>query len=486
LVLSKPDQNFFPLFQRIVSTTSVGTFFCGLLGLLLFNGLILCAQEPLVYTVGKVTITGNKITKERVIRREMMYKEGDTIHANHLRQQLDRIKFNVQNTLLFIFVNVDTASTGGNTLELKIAVKERWYIFPVPYVYVAERNFSTWIQNKDLSRIDYGVTIFWKNFTGNKDRLKFNIGRGFNENYYLEYQFPYLNKAQTLGLIVYGSFLRNHEIAYQSTANNLDFYRNPDQYVRREWDAYLGMTYRQGLYNIHELDLGYLDTKVADTIVEMNPGFFGFSNNRATSFYMIYSYKRDLRDYKIFPLKGYYIEAELGKYGMGFLKNELKGPFYVFAKATKYWNLSEKVFFQLGAKMKFGTGIVPYYNRFGLGYELDFVRGYEKYVVEGQYYTYLKSNLKFALFRDQIIRLKFIKTEKFNTIPFSIFFNVHTDFGYVSDTQWSRNNPLNNSFLMGSGMGLELLTYYDRIWRLEYSVNRRGQSGFFLTFFTSF
>ncbi|MBX7182824.1 MAG: hypothetical protein K1X82_11990 [Bacteroidia bacterium] len=438
------------------------------------------------FTIAKVTVSGNKITKERVIRRELMYQEGDTIHSDHLQKQLDRIKFNVQNTLLFIFVTVDTVQLGPGSLELKVAVKERWYIFPVPYLYVADRNFSTWIQNKDPKRLDYGITIFWKNFTGHKDRLKVNIGHGFNENYYLEYQFPYLNRSQTLGLVVYGSFLHNHEIAYESAQNTLHFYRETDRYVRREWDSYLGLTYRQGLYNLHELDLGYVNTKVADTIVEMNPNFFGLNSNQAASFYLVYLYKRDLRDYKIFPLKGYYLEAELGKFGLGLLNNELKGPLYLSAKAAGYWSFSDRAYFQLGAKVKAGTGIIPYYNRFGLGYELDFVRGYEKYVVEGRYYGYLKSNIKFALLKDFVIKLKFIPTEKFNTIPFSLFFNMHTDLGYVYDDQWTMKNPLNNTFMMGSGMGLELLSYYDRIWRLEYSINRKGQSGVFLTFFTSF
>ncbi len=438
------------------------------------------------FVVGKISISGNKITRERIIHRELNLKEGDTIPADQIQAKLDRMKFNVTNTLLFIFVNIDTVSMGGNALEIKVNVKERWYIFPTPIILTAERNFSSWLVHKDITRLDYGLMVIWKNFTGNRDRLKAIAKYGFNEQYYLEYAFPFLNKAQTIGIFASCSFVRNHEIPYYSENNKLLFERDNKKYIRREWEADLGITYRHGLYNVHQFDVSYLNTKVEDTIIKLNPNFFNNGSNLGQYFSLTYNFKRDLRDYKIFPLTGYYIEAEASKLGIGVLKNEVKAQFYASIKATRHWVLTDGVYFQLGAKVKLGSSVSPYYTRYGLGYELDFVRGYERNVFEGRYFGYLKSNLKFALFKDKIYKLKFIKTEKFNTIPVSLFFNLHTDFGYVNDVQWKEANPMNNTFLMGSGLGFELLTYYDKLWRLEYSVTRQGKSGLFLTFFAAF
>lgn len=452
--------------------------------LLIFFSAFSIAQKYVV--IDSITIAGNRITREAIIRRELTMAVGDTIPVQDLAYNIDRTIFNINNTLLFLKVTADTLSSGfANHITLAITVKERWYIFPSPFVYAAERNFNAWLVHRDITRINYGLNIRWKNFTGNRDRLRIILKHGFDQQAALEYTFPYINRKQTLGLITSISYSQNREIAYYTSGNKLLWQRNPDGQIRTEWEALLGLTYRQGLYNMHELDVLYNYARVGDTILKLNPEFFRTGSSQANFFTIRYKLKRDLRDYVIMPLKGYYVEFVFLKQGLGLLNNELQGPMYAGIRYSKYWELTDRLYFQVGTKLRVGARSRPYYTRYGLGYEMDYIRGYEYNVVEGNGFGFVKTNFKIALLKNRTFYIKQIPTEKFNTIPVTLMLCVHSDMGYASSLEQERN-PLNNTLLYGNGVGLELLTYYDKLWRVEYSITREGKSGVFLTFFAAF
>ena len=41
---------------------------------------------------------------------------------------------------------------------------------------------------------------------------------------------------------------------------------------------------------------------------------------------------------------------------------------------------------------------------------------------------------------------------------------------------------LDNKFIYGTGMGLDFVTYYDKVLRLEYGINDMGETGLFIHF----
>ena len=45
------------------------------------------------------------------------------------------------------------------------------------------------------------------------------------------------------------------------------------------------------------------------------------------------------------------------------------------------------------------------------------------------------------------------------------------DMGYVNDKRYATANPLANNWLHSYGAGLDFVTYYDKVLRLEYSFN---------------
>ena len=80
------------------------------------------------------------------------------------------------------------------------------------------------------------------------------------------------------------------------------------------------------------------------------------------------------------------------------------------------------------------------------------------------------------------VKLKFLKSEKFNTLPLAFYINANFDLGYVQDNQYNEQNPLAGSLLLGGGVGLDIVTFYDISWRAEYSVNKKLEHGFFVHF----
>jgi len=92
----------------------------------------LSAQQGKYVVINNISISGNFRTNKRIILRELNFKSGDTILSSELEVRLQRARFNIQNTLLFNFVRIDTIPYFKNQIDLLIDVKERWYLFPIP------------------------------------------------------------------------------------------------------------------------------------------------------------------------------------------------------------------------------------------------------------------------------------------------------------------------------------------------------------------
>lgn len=441
------------------------------------------SSTPFV-VVDSITLEGNKVTKPRIIFRELTFAIGDTIKATELGKKLDRSKYNLNNTLLFNFVEIDTASN-ENRLNIHIKMVERWYIFPIPFVQIAERNFNAWWANKDFSRLDYGAYIIKNNFRGRKESITALVRLGFNEQYRLTYDIPYLNKKQTLGISFSSGYSQHHEIFYTSIDNKQAFFKS-DKRSTYELDGLMSLNYRHGLYSIHSLTAGYDNAKALDTVIQLNPHYFHQGHNKIEFLNLSYLYQFDYRDSKIYPLKGHYLIGELKKYGLGILKNEYTDVWTAEAMGQKFFQLSKRWYFAGSLKAKVSSGgFQPYYIQRGLGYFLDFIRGYEPYVIDGQHFGLFKSNLKFAIIPTKVFTIKKMKQGRFNPIPYALYANLYYDAGYVVDNQLNNNNYMANAYQQGLGVGIDFVTYYDRVVRMEYSFNKFGESGFFLHFTSS-
>ena len=79
-------------------------------------------------------------------------------------------------------------------------------------------------------------------------------------------------------------------------------------------------------------------------------------------------------------------------------------------------------------------------------------------------------------------RIRQVRSLKFGLVHFASYLSVYGDAGYTWLDQNRKliSNKLPESFLLGTGIGLDLVTYYDKMIRIEYSVNKLGESGIFI------
>ncbi|MCD4724613.1 MAG: hypothetical protein K8R63_07190, partial [Bacteroidales bacterium] len=274
--------------------------------------------------INSISYEGNKITKDRIIDRELMFRKGDTLPSSQLHLLMEKSRENLLNTSLFNFVNVESKSAEENPacLDITFSFTERWYIWPWPIVEFADRNFNTWwTENRDLTRLSYGVAMRWENFRGRKENLEFILKFGYNEQYGLHYTIPYLNKKETLGLGIGVNYGRTREVPVIDSINKLHYYKDEDHYVMDMVKSYVSLIYRKEIYNTQTFRLEYNFMNFADTLLMINPGFSVNDKTKLQYLSLAYSYRSDHRDFKSYPLLGYYFELEVVKRGLGILDN---------------------------------------------------------------------------------------------------------------------------------------------------------------------
>jgi outer membrane protein assembly factor BamA len=433
--------------------------------------------------IGNITILGNKITKDRIIHRELTFKLGDPVDTTTMQALFKRSEENLFNTSLFNSVHI-TYVIEADVVNVFIVVTERWYVFPLPIFEIQERNFNVWWQTKDWSRIVYGGLLNWNNFRGRNEQLSITLRLGYTQRISFYYAIPYINRKQKGGLAFGFAYSRNHQSSVNTIDNKTIYYKSEEQFSKKEIGGSIAYTYRPSLYNTHVFELGYRHSSVMDSVVLLNNDYFTPGSDAINYSILRYFFKKDHRDIAYYPLKGYYYDFEIAKNGLPFLDDDIDLTIFA-ARYKKFWKLNQKFYFGTGISGKYTAGgQIPYYLSRGLGYGKEFIRGYEYYVMDGQDYLLLKNTFKFELLPQKEIHAGFIPLKKFATIPFAFYLNLYSDIGYVRDKVSQEHNPLTDSWQIGYGAGIDLVTYYDMVFRFEYSWNKLGESGFFIHFTT--
>ena len=132
-------------------------------------------NSPDSVKVNNIFIIGNVKTKKSVILRELDFTTNFYYDWNTLLEILSADQKKIYNLRLFTSVEITPLITGDNEVEVLVTVKERWYILPQIIFELADRNFSEWWtnQNRDFSRVNYGLRLSHSNVGGRNDKLKF-------------------------------------------------------------------------------------------------------------------------------------------------------------------------------------------------------------------------------------------------------------------------------------------------------------------------
>ena len=448
---------------------------------IIFLFLFLSQVAQAQITVSTIVLSGNTKTQNDIIIRELSFEKNVSYATDDLDKRIEKSKKNLINLKLFNFVTINKTEW-KDSAEITIDVIEKWYIWPYPVFEISERNFNTWWKEfaannySDFSRLNYGVSFNWENFRGRNELLKLKIRKGFKEHYLLAYEVPYLNK--TIGFNTNLQFFRRKKTYFSTEKNKLN-YLESDTFNSIDYDLNTEITYRKNLHLKHKLKFTYLQSTITDSIAILNPNYLGNNLSNTSIYSLSYIFEYENRDYINYPLHGFALSFGAKKY----LSEKANIKHFEFAtKVEKHIEPYNRFYIGSSFKAKYSTeGNQPYFIQKALGYD-DYVRGYEYYVVDGQSYWLSKTAAKYALIEKTTFDIPYVKMKQFNKSHYSLYLGIFSDIGYVVNNQ----NSINNSILWGKGIALDYVTYYEKLLRIEYSINALGEKGVFLHFSSPF
>jgi outer membrane protein assembly factor BamA len=435
------------------------------------------------FIIRNIIIVGNRKTKASIILREIPFKLGDHFQLQQLVTKFEDARRQLMNTTLFHEVVVALKSFEGYNVDVLVDVKERWYIFPVPYFKVVDRNFNQWVveHNASLDRVNYGVKLMYNNVTGYNDKLNIWFMSGYTKQISMNYDRLYFDRRMKWGAKFGFAVGKNREVNYNTINNKQVFLKDTNNFIRSFLKANFELTYRRAVKTRHRFGIAYTEERVEDTIVKLNPSYFPSELNKIRYPELYYTMSFHDVDYIPYPLKGFETEISFSKKGF----NKMVNVWELNVLTGNYWQILPKTYLGVNVaanlKLPFKQ---PFINTRLLGYNQLAMQGYEYYVIDGVAGGCLKTTLSKELFEFKI-PLSISKHQTINYIPFRIYGKIYGNTGYAYNPQPGLNS-LTNRMLYSWGLGLDIVTIYDVNIRLEWSFNQIGQNGLYLHKKTNF
>jgi outer membrane protein assembly factor BamA len=397
----------------------------------------IATQKNNAVVINNIFLAGNKRTKSFIILREVPFVKGAELTESDLEKQLVLTRQQVMNTLLFVDVNVYIAARNGNEVDINIDVKERWYFFPLPYFRLVDRNFNQWWveQNRSFERVNYGIKFTQNNISGRNDNLDIWLITGYTQQITLRYNLPFFDKKLKQGF-------------------NIGI-----------------ISARQR----HMFRVSYNDERVADTVLKINPLYFPDQQTRMQFVDFTYTYRYYNVDYRSYPTSGFFGEASLYKRAL----DNTNSIWQLSGRAVYVKPLAKDLFLHFEglaiAKAPFRSFFV---NEKLIGYGFYQMRGLEYNVVDGMIGGALKTTLAKQVF-SFILRNPF-PSKTHDKIPIRFFLKAYGDMGYSYNPSPRISNTLNNTMLRTWGFGMDIVSIYDFVFKIEYSFNQLGKDGLYL------
>ena len=428
--------------------------------------------------VGQIVITGNKKTRPGIILRELPFKTGDTYSLDVLVRKMETARKQLMNVALFHTVIVSAKRIQGNVIDIAVDVKERWYIFPLPFFRPVDRNLNQWLVEKgaSLDRVNYGIKLSHNNFSGVNDKLRFGITAGYTKQLAASYERPYFDRKMKWGLKFSIAAGKNREVNYNTVDDRQVFLKDENNYLRNFITGNLEFTYRRAIKTRHTFGIGYAREQVSDTITTLNPFYFkpGRATIRFPSLYYTMNYLN--LDYNPYPTRGYAAQATIIRNGF---RGDALNLWQFQVKGLGAWPLAPKTFFSLvvygGLKLPFNQ---PYFTRRFFGYGDVFLQGFEYNVVDGVAGGFMKTTFTREIVQFALHTPPGKRGREPYRVPIRIYGKVYGNTGYVHNPQ-PGDNSLSNKMLYSGGIGIDIVTFYDVIFKFEWSFNSVGQNGLF-------
>jgi hypothetical protein len=425
--------------------------------------------------ISAIEIIGNKKTRDYIVKRELPYKVGDLLANNELDSLNIIGQQQLFNTALFLEVNVSSEQLDSTSVKIKIQLKERWYLFPLPYFKWVDRNFNQWWteQKRSLDRVNYGINFRQANATGNNDKLTIGYITGYTHQATLRYQLPFIDKQLKYGMGLGWAQFNQRELNY-ATLGNKQVFLNTEENIRKGYRGNINLTYRPNLFERHALQVGIGNESISDSAFAIAPNFLPNHKKSFSYVDLNWSYSKVRFDYNAYPTKGASTEIALSQ------------------RLSKENNLSAIQFRQIVAKPISPNRFIlaesltiirsmqqsNYSDRKLMGYGLMQMSGLDYYVVDGNAATLFKAAIHQKIGSYTLVNPL---TKKFlPSVKYTFWIKAFTQLGYVYSQEKNKSNPLANSLLRTAGIGIDLISIYDFVLNMEYSINQLGDKGLYL------
>jgi outer membrane protein assembly factor BamA len=436
---------------------------------------IVCGKDSLF--IDAINISGNKHTKTSIIYRELSCQTGLVICRDSLPSILHLNYQRLYNLNIFTDIKIRPRFVDSFNVIIDITVKEQWFIIPQADIQLADRNINVWWyeQNHALDRVNLGLYLQHKNLTGSLDNLSLNIHAGYTQQLTIAYALPYIDKKQKQGIGFSANISRSRELAYTTDSNKLLFARDDKNFITQQFDITATYVYRPAYRSRHYVQLGYHYYSVADTLRKLNSDYFANNSLHLKMLELGYRYELNRVDNWNYPRRGLkLIASAAGRFGIeGMDFQTIAGlELGLFKQIKDRWFAA----FVFRGRTTL-TDQQPYYLQAAMGYKMNYVRGYEYYVVDAYHFGIARLDLKYELVRWQYHKLPFRYLPE---LPLWIYPKVFIDAGYAANPDNSRNSFLANRLLFSYGVGVDIITAYDLKLRIEFAVNHLHQNGLYL------
>ncbi len=430
-----------------------------------------------LYTIKDIIIEGNKKTKDRIIMRELSFSRDEQYPLNELVARFNKAKKQLLNTALFLDVVVALHGMVGNEASVLISVRERWYLYPMPFVDVVDRSMQEWIKSydMDLERVNYGVRITHKNLTGKNDRFYMNLTNGYSKQVTGRYDGIFLDKKLQWSANVMVSYGQRREVTYANIGHRTFTYKNEKEFVHKYFRSFAEVTYRKALRSWHSFGVGYQNDNISDTVFKMSANY-ATQNRRLSYPELSYRWHYANADFIPYPTRGLVSSLSLQKKG--------------FSKDMNLWQATLRTSLSIPVQPKYfvnlrTTGILklpfkqPYITQGFVGSDGMYIQGYEDYVIDGVAGGFTKLAFIRELFNTSF-SIPSQRFKRLNHIPVKAYAKVFGNGGYIYQKDPHPLNQLNNRLLYSGGFGVDVVLFYDLTFRFEWSMNHLGQNGLYL------
>lgn len=445
------------------------------------SGHLLAQGESLC--VDSIHIEGNTDTRRDYLLREIMLQEGNCYTPEDFDHYLEVSYSRLLNTGLFFEIVINQKWYTDTELDLIIVVKEISHWGLSGTIDLPDRNFNVWWELKEslFDRLNFSGKVRYNNLSGKNNRISLTTQFGYAQKLQLEYISPYIDKHKKIGLFLDALVSRQQEINYATNNNRQLFEVLDDRYLYQRVRGMAGLTFWPRLFWKQELLFEFHYNTIDAFVKEsLNDQFF---KNGLIQRYDVWQYALSMerRDMIPYPEEGSYFRVALRKEGLALI-NDLN-TLYLLTNYRHYFKLSPR--WSTGHIASGRLGLIrpdqlPYNNIRALGWQDDFIRGYEFYLIDGLDYTYFKNSVRFKLIDKNYPLWSWIPFERYRSFPIKVYLAANFDIGYVNNPFTFEDNDFANTWMKGGGIGVDFVGYYDKVVRLEVSMNQLGEVGAFL------